>query len=142
MLLVRDLMTPEVFTLRESDTLKTARSMMSLGRIRHIPIVDGEERFLGLLTHRDILAATISRFADIDRATRDEIDAGIPIRETMRTDVKTIAPDAPLRKAAEVLLAHKYGCLPVVSEERLIGIITEADFLRLTIRLMDALDEV
>lgn len=139
-LCVHDIMTREVFTLREADTLKTARSMMSLARIRHIPIVNERMEFQGLLTHRDILGATISRFADIDRETQDEIDSGIPIAEIMRTDVTEVSPDLPLRDAAELLLAHKYGCLPVVENAILVGILTEADFLKLTIRLMDALD--
>jgi len=140
MLTVSDLMTGEVFTLRETDTLKTARSMMSLARIRHIPIVGKDMEFLGLLTHRDILNATISQFAGVDRRTRDEIDAGIPIMEVMRRDVTAVAPQMKLRDAANILLNHKYGCLPVVEDGVLRGIITEADFLKLTIRLMEALE--
>ncbi|MBU1001324.1 MAG: CBS domain-containing protein [Proteobacteria bacterium] len=140
MLKVSDLMTQEVFTLRKTDTLKTARSMMSLARIRHIPIVGERYEFEGLLTHRDILTATLSQFAEVDRPTRDEIDAGIPIVEIMRTDVTTISPDLPLQEAAHILLNHKYGCLPVVKDGQLEGIITEADFLKLTIRLMEALE--
>lgn len=141
-LCVHDIMTREVFTLRETDTLKTARSMMSLARIRHIPIVNERMEFQGLVTHRDILTATISRFADIDRQTQDEIDSGIPIVEIMRTDVTSVSPDLPLRDAADILLAHKYGCLPVVEDSIMVGILTEADFLKLTIRLMDALDAI
>ncbi|NJB66909.1 CBS domain-containing membrane protein [Desulfobaculum xiamenense] len=140
MLTVNDLMTRDVFTLRGTDTLKTARSMMSLARIRHIPIVSNSMKFMGLLTHRDILAATLSQFADVDRKTQDEIDSGIPIREIMRTDVTAVTPETPLQEAAELLLHHKYGCLPVVDNDELVGIITEADFLKLTIRLMDMLD--
>lgn len=141
MLYVSDLMTRETFTLRESDSLKTARSMMSLARIRHIPIVNEKLEFIGLITHRDVLSATISKFAEVDKKTRDEIDEGIPVSEIMRTDVTKIPPDTKLRDAAEILLNHKYGCLPVVEEGVLVGILTEADFLKLTIRLMEALDE-
>ena len=142
MLDVRDIMTSEVFTLAESDTLKTARSMMSLARVRHIPIVSKKLNFIGLLTHRDILGASISQFAGIDSKTQDEIDAGIPISEIMRTDVKTVSPNVSVREAAEILLNHKYGCLPVVEGKILVGIVTEADFLKLTIKLMQALDLV
>lgn len=140
MLTVADLMTPEVFTLRETDTLKMARSMMSLARIRHIPIVGENMEFLGLLTHRDILNATLSRFSGVDKATRDEIDSGIPIMEVMRSDVTVVPPGMHLRDAAGILLNHKYGCLPVVHGGQLRGILTEADFLKLTIRLMEALE--
>lgn len=142
MLKVNDLMTTKVFSLQDSDNLQTARSIMSLGRIRHIPIVNKQEFFVGLLTHRDLLSVTISKLAEIEEEVQDEIDATIPIREIMRRDVTTITEDTDLREAAELLLKHKYGCLPVLREKRLVGILTEADFLKLTISLMDALEKI
>ncbi|TVM15820.1 hypothetical protein DPQ33_14040 [Oceanidesulfovibrio indonesiensis] len=140
MYLVQDLMTREVFTLKRTDSLRAARSMMSLARIRHIPIVNDKKHFLGLVTHRDLLAATISRFAEVDKSVQDEIDSGIPIHEIMRRDVTTVTPTTTLRETADLLLHHKYGCLPVLEDGILRGIITEADFLKLTIRLLDILD--
>jgi CBS domain-containing protein len=141
MLKVKDLMTTPVFSLRETDSLQSARALMDLQRIRHIPIVTVDNIFTGLLTHRDILAATISQLAEMDPETQREIDAGIPIREIMRSDIKTVDEDTSLKVAAQTLLNHKYGCLPVVHDGALMGILTEADFLRLTINLMDALDK-
>jgi CBS domain-containing membrane protein len=138
---VSDLMTTDVFSLKETDSLRTARSMMSLARIRHIPVINDKDLFVGLLTHRDILGASISNFAEVDKTVRDEIDSGIPVQEIMRTDVKTVTPDTPLRQAAELLLHHKYGCLPVLVDRSLKGIVTESDFLKLTITLMDALEK-
>lgn len=140
MIQVKDVMSHPVFALRETDSLKSARSMMNLQRIRHIPIITHEHCFVGLLTQRDILSATVSHLAEIDPETQNEIDAGIPIKEIMRTDVLTVSSDMNLREAASMLLNHKYGCLPVTEGEKLVGIITEADFLRLTISLMDALE--
>lgn len=137
MFTVRKVMTEDPFTLKEDDTLLSARSIMSLGRIRHIPIIDQAGDFTGLVTHRDILAATVSKLADIEEDIQDELDAGIPISEIMNRDVVTVPPDMSLRQAAEILLTNKYGCLPVVDGTTLVGIITEADFLRLTISLMD-----
>ncbi|MFW5792158.1 MAG: CBS domain-containing protein [Desulfohalobiaceae bacterium] len=141
MFTVRKVMTEDPFTLMEDDTLLSARSIMSLGRIRHIPIVDRTGDFTGLVTHRDILAATVSKLADIEEDIQDELDAGIPISEIMNRDVVTVPPDMSLRQAAEILLTNKYGCLPVVDGTTLVGIITEADFLRLTISLMDEKSE-
>ena len=140
MFVVSDLMTKKVFTLRRQDTLRDARSLMQLVRIRHIPIVDEDNTFRGLLTHRDILAATVSRLADVDDDLQSELDAGIPIKEIMQTDVLTVSGGTPLRQAAQLLLDHKYGCLPVLDDKNLVGIITEADFLRLTISLLDNLE--
>lgn len=141
MLKVKDLMTEPVFSLKETDSLYSARSLMDLQRIRHIPIVTVDNVFTGLLTHRDILSATISQLAELDPETQKEIDAGISIREIMRTDITSVTKETSLKDAAQLLLNHKYGCLPVVQDNELVGIVTEADFLRLTINLMDALDE-
>jgi len=140
MFTVRDLMTNDVFTLKTTDTLDLARSIMQLARIRHIPIIDESESFVGLITHRDILSATVSRLAGIDRTTENELYANIPIQEIMRSDVRSVRPETSVREAAEILYKHKYGCLPVLEDDHLVGIITEADFLNLTISLMDALE--
>jgi CBS domain-containing membrane protein len=139
MFTVADLMTTEIFTLQDLDTLLTARSVMALAKIRHIPIVDSENTFIGLLTHRDILGAAVSKLAEIEQHEQDELDSGIPIREIMRTGVRTVTPDMNLREAAQILLDNKYGCLPVLRGKKLVGILTEADFLALTISLMDTL---
>ena len=137
---VKNIMTKDVFTLNQLESLSAAKDLMDLARIRHIPIVDDQGKFVGLLTHRDILAATISGLAGIDRETQDEIESGIPIREIMQTDVVTVSAELSLKEAARLLLEEKYGCLPVVRGEKLCGIITEADFLRLTIDLMEAVE--
>ena len=90
---VKNIMTKDVFTLNKLDSLSAAKDLMDLARIRHIPIVDDLGNFVGLLTHRDILAATISELAGIDRETKDEIESGIPIQEIMQTDVVTVTAD-------------------------------------------------
>ncbi|NLW80093.1 MAG: CBS domain-containing protein [Desulfovibrionales bacterium] len=137
---VKNIMTKDVFTLNQHESLSAAKDLMDLARIRHIPIVDNLGNFVGLVTHRDILAATVSKLAEIDREVQDEIEAGIPIHEIMQTDVVTVTADLPLKEAARLLLEEKYGCLPVVSAGKLSGIITEADFLRLTIDLINAVE--
>ncbi|WP_272699989.1 CBS domain-containing protein [Desulfovibrio sp. Fe33] len=141
MLKVKDLMSSPVFSLKENDSLHTARELMDLQRIRHIPIVTVDNVFTGLITHRDILSATISKLAGLDPETQKEIDSGIPIREIMRADIVSVEPETSLKKAARLLLNNKYGCLPVVEAGGLVGIVTEADFLRLTINLMEGLEQ-
>ena len=140
MLYVHDIMTRDVFTLQKFDNLQSARAMMGLARIRHIPILNADGEFAGLLTHRDILNATLSRFAEVDASTEREINIGIPIAEVMRDDVHTVSPDTTVKEAAELLYRHKYGCLPVLDGRKLVGIVTESDFLLLTIRLLDRVE--
>lgn len=136
MIYVGDLMTTKVFTLLTTDTLSDVRSLMHLARIRHIPVTDGESRFLGLVTHRDLLAYTVSHLAEIGEEEQSEIESAIMVRDIMRTDIMTTTPDTRLREAAQTLYRNKYGCLPVLEADTLVGIITEADFLRLAIALL------
>ncbi len=138
---ISELMTSPVYSLRETDTLQSARVLMDQKRIRHVPITTGNNVFRGLITNRDVLANTISHLADIDQATQNEIDAGIPLQEIMRTDVRTISSEDSVKDAANILYSHKYGCLPVVDNGKLVGIVTEADFLQLTIQLLEAMDQ-
>lgn len=140
-MLVKNLMSTPVFSLKENDSLHSARSLMSLQRIRHIPIITVDNQFVGLLTHRDILSVTTSKLAELDSKTQKEIDSGIPIREIMQTNIVTVEENTTVKKAAQLLLNHKYGCLPVLANDKLCGIITEADFLRLAITMMDALND-
>jgi len=136
MIHVSDLMTDKVFTLQRIDTLRDVRSLMDLGRIRHIPVVDEQGRFLGLVTHRDLLSFTVSKLANIEDVVQSELESSIMVGDIMRTDVATVSPDTTLKEAATILYKNKYGCLPVLEGEKLVGIITESDFLRLAIALL------
>lgn len=137
MLTVADVMTTELFTLSPDDSLKTARDLMRAARIRHLPIVTPDGKFVGLLTQRDLLKASVSYFADIQAELRDEIEAGIPVQEVMATEVLTVPPHLAITQAGELLLAHKFGSLPVLENEKLLGILTEADFVKLCMALLE-----
>jgi len=120
-MLVADLMTSQLRCLKETDSLADAMAAMQELFIRHVPVVDAEGRLAGLVTQRDVLSCEYKK------------DGGTPLREVMRTDVATVSPDTLLRTAAETMIFNKYGCLPVVSDGELVGIITETDFLKLAI---------
>ncbi len=136
MIHVADLMTDKVFTLQRIDTLSDVRSLMNLARIRHIPIIDEQGTFLGLVTHRDLLSFAVSKLAELEDHEQTEIESAIMLGDIMRTDAATVAPDMMLQEAATILYKHKYGCLPVLEGDKLVGIITESDFLRLAIALL------
>jgi CBS domain-containing membrane protein len=137
-LTVADIMSREVITLAEDDTLSDARACMEQGRVRHLPVVRGR-KLVGLVTHRDLLAASFSVFAPVSPHEEHRLFAQIPVRELMH-DAVTARPGMPVREAAGLLLSNQFGCLPVVDEvERLVGIVTEADFLNLAVRLLDAI---
>lgn len=136
MLKVKDIMTSEVFVLHASQTLELVRSLMRIKHVRHVPIVEPDNTFVGLMTHRDLLAQTISHLAEIDEDEQEYLDRHIHIMKIMKTDVLTADPEMDVCSAIALLLDHKYGCLPVVSDGKLVGIVTEADFLNLTLGLL------
>ena len=140
MLKVKDIMTTEVFVLHATQTLELVRSLMRIKHVRHVPIVDPDNTFVGLMTHRDLLKQTISHLADVDEEEQQYLDRHIHIVNIMKTDVLTADPEMDICSAISLLLEHKYGCLPVVSDSKLVGIVTEADFLGLTLELLRQTD--
>ena len=131
-------MTRDVVTLAEDDTLADARSCMERGRIRHLPVLR-DQQLVGLITHRDILAASFSVFAQVSRQEEHRIFVQIPVREVMH-DAFSVPASMRVRDAARIMLDEQYGCLPVVADDRtLLGIVTEADFLRLAVRMLETI---
>jgi CBS domain-containing membrane protein len=128
--LVKDLMSTDLFTLSMDDNLKTLEDMMKWRAIRHIPVVNEEKHVVGLVTHRDLLKYSISGFANVAEDEKDALNRSIPVSSIMKTNIQTIPPELTLQDAAKLMLKYKFGCLPIVENEKLIGIITEADFLK------------
>jgi CBS domain-containing protein len=127
---VSDLMQTEVVTLRVADTLDVAENIMNLGRIRHLPVVDADDRLVGIVTQRDLLRAAVSSVLGFDRAKEQFWLGSIRVRDVMTAEVTTIPPEAEVSEAVDKMLAGKFGCLPVVEGARLVGLITETDCLR------------
>jgi CBS domain-containing membrane protein len=133
---VRELMTGIVETLAVGDTLATARRQIEQGRIRHLPVVDGNEQVVGLITYRHIMNAWVSH-GHPEREAPGRVAGEVGVEMLMEKDVLTVNPDTPAAAAARLLTSHKFGCLPVVEHGKLVGIITEADFVRFAQRFFE-----
>jgi CBS domain-containing membrane protein len=133
------IMTTDLVTVSLSTSLAEARSLMQEHRIRHLPVVNDGGELVGLLTQSDVLAATDSILRDDDNRIRAR---EILIQDVMVTKVATVDETASLRQAALFLEKHRIGCLPVVSEEKLVGIITDTDFVGVAINLLEQLEEI
>jgi CBS domain-containing membrane protein len=133
---VRDIMSSPVEFLEMGDSLDLAQRLMAAGRIRHLPVVDGQQRLIGLVTHRKLLAAWVGHGDPAHERPR-EIARAIPVDMLMETNVLTIRPDAPAAAAARLIEREKIGCLPVVESGKLVGIVTEADFVHLARKLLE-----
>jgi diacylglycerol O-acyltransferase len=128
---VGDLMTAKVVTLAPRDSLGKAWRLMQHHRIRHLPVVDPTGRLVGLVTHRDLLAASASSFAVPTPDDRVRLLGWRSAADVMETHVSVAAADAPAAEAGQRMARQKIGCLPVVDEAgRVTGIVTEEDFLR------------
>lgn len=120
---VANLMTRDVFTLSPRHHIRRVAEEMRLGRIRHVPIVDRNQKLLGLVTQRDVLAASH--------------DLARPVSEIMQRDIKTVTATTPAFEAAYLLLRYDIGCVPVTDARgTVIGIVTDTDFVRAAYTLL------
>ena len=126
---INEIMTSNPITLGQDATLGEAGALMSEHRIRHIPIVGEDREVLGLITQRDLLA--------IGSAEAD----GNAIKEIMRRQVYTVSEESDMRSAALMMQEHKIGALPVLQDKKLVGIITDSDYVALAINLLEQLNE-
>ncbi|MFK7988526.1 MAG: CBS domain-containing protein [Sandaracinaceae bacterium] len=126
---VSDLMTTDVVTVHEEQDVVFATGAMTLRRIRHLPVVR-DDVLVGLVSHRDLLRAQAKFAAQLTGDSSGTRVSSVLAKDVMSEDVLTVTPETPADEAAMVLVDKKIGCLPVVREGALVGIITEADFLR------------
>jgi CBS domain-containing membrane protein len=127
---VSDLMTAGVFAVRAEDDLATVRDIMDERAVRHVPVVDEVGFLVGLVSQRDLLRSTLAAAVEAPPHGREAALRNTTAGEVMTSGVVTAAPEQDIRTAARVMLENKYGCLPVVDGARLVGIVTEADFVR------------
>ena len=121
-------MTTELVALNVDEELSLASDIMNLARIRHLPVLDGEQ-LVGIISQRDLFKASLASVMGYDYAeTRDHLKT-VTIREAMVKEVITVEPDAEIKEAGLIMLERKIGCLPVVQQDRLVGMVTETDIL-------------
>lgn len=126
---VADLMTPDPVTARPTDSASEVWRTMAERRFRHMLVSSEANGLLGLVSQRDLLAAAHAADLHIDS------DDDRPISELMHISVDTVRPECCAAEAARYMLRTKHSCLPVVDADGvLVGILTEADFLRLVTR--------
>jgi len=139
MIKVEDMMTRNPHTLLRSHSLSDAKHLMKEHDIRHVPVVDTENRLLGLVTQRDVLSAQESSLQKISDEQSHTLTT--PLDIAMRRNVMSVDPHAGLKESATYMQKHKVGCLPVVFNQDLVGIITDSDFVTIAIHLLELQEE-
>lgn len=116
---IKDIMNSSPCYLYGDDPIFEASKHMKEARIRSLPVVDAENKLIGLITLREIIDSVLSR---VPKTT---------IKEAMITSPVSVVPEMPLKAAVKIMLTNKYGCLPVINENgTLIGFVAEVDFLK------------
>ena len=124
---VGQFMSTDLFTVRPDDLIDLAASVMDWRHIRHVPVEDGEGHLVGLVSHRGLLRL-------MTKGTSQNANP-ITVREIMVSEPVTVSPDTPSLEAIEIMRRQRVGCLPVVENDHLVGIVTSYDFLEATAKL-------
>ncbi len=123
-------MTTEVVAVRPEDDIATLQDLMLEHRVRHMPVVGGARELLGLVSHRDLLRGSLIERPDVPSHVERAVLERLSVRDVMTEGVATVTAGADLRDAAKMMFENKYGCLPVVDDSALVGVLTESDFVR------------
>ncbi|KAA0549072.1 CBS domain-containing protein [Bacillus sp. BGMRC 2118] len=127
-MIVQEIMKKDVITLSITDTIAKAKLLMFENRIRHLPVVDEDRAVVGLITRSDIYKSILAD-GDENRSL---------VGEVMNKNVITGHPLDFVEEVSAIFYEHKIGCLPIVSDGKLIGIITETDMLHTLVQLTGA----
>ncbi|HET8864620.1 MAG TPA: CBS domain-containing protein [Gracilimonas sp.] len=134
-LMVEEFMTTDLFTVRKDDILEFVANLLDWRSIRYIPVEDDQKHLLGLITMRKVLR-------EYTKVVNEDEEASVTqtVNDIMEQNPITIHPEASIMEAMEIMQDKKIGCLPVVKNSRLVGVITEDNFMNITRRLLQVLD--
>jgi acetoin utilization protein AcuB len=135
-MLVKDFMTSEVTSLQETDNLLDAAMVFVRSSFRHLPVLR-DKKVVGIITERDVKQFAPSLLSRTSAEEYNQVMETTPISRVMRKDPATLSPEQPIFEAAKLLHSKRFGCLPVVENDELVGIVTTTDLLALLIRLME-----
>jgi CBS domain-containing protein len=129
---IEQLMTTDLFTVNQDELVDIVASVMNWHHIRHVPVEDNLHRLVGLVTYRSLL-----RLLAEDMVT--EGTGSVPVSSIMETDVIIVHPETSSLDAIRLMREHRISCLPVVdARRRLVGIVTETDFMAIAAQLLEA----
>ena len=133
---VREIMSPDIEVVDRNDNLRTVEERMATKQLRHLPVLEQGE-VVGIVTQRDLFKAAMSSTMGYGEKAQQAYLQSVRVKEIMVYPVVTVAPDTSVTAAADMLMNKGIGCLPVVEDHQLIGIVTKTDLLR-CLRALDA----
>ena len=124
---VENYMTSDLYTVQADDAIEMVANLMLWERIRHVPVEDAEHRLVGLVTHRAVLRFALSGGSTLRT----------PVSDIMKKELTTVTPETPTVDALRTMRRLRIGCLPVVQDDRLVGIVTEEDFMEIASKMLE-----
>ena len=137
-MLVKDRMSKHPLTISQDLSLSETHRYMQEQKVRHLPVVDKSGDLVGLVTEDDLLRAEPSSATSLSVWEIHALLDKVKVKNVMVQDLITTTEDVPIEEAAQLMLDHKIGCLPVLRDDRLVGIITESDVFRTFMELFAA----
>ncbi len=129
-------MTQPAITVGPTSPLREVIQLMETNKIRHVAVVEDSGRLLGLISHRDVLRSQEGSLSGAPSNEQTHMNRWIEARWVMTKELRTVYPDTPALEAALALRSHGYGCVPVVEQGRLLGVLTESDFVEYAIQTL------
>ena len=133
---VREIMSKNIEAVDRNDNLRAVEERMATKQLRHLPVLEQGE-VVGIVTQRDLFKATMSSTMGYGEKAQQAYLQSVRVKEIMVYPVVTVSPDISIAAAADMMINQGIGCLPVVDDHQLIGIVTKTDLLR-CLRAQDA----
>ena len=137
-MLVGDRMTPRPITVTEDTSVDEALRIMHEEKIRRLPVLNKHGRLVGIVSELDLLKVSPSPATSLSMWEIPYLLSKIKMRDIMTRDVITVTEDTPLEEAARIMADNKIGGLPVMRDDKLVGIITETDMFKIFLEMLGA----
>jgi acetoin utilization protein AcuB len=137
-MLVHERMSKHPITITEDTPIHEAITLMRDKKVRRLPVLDGKGKLVGIVSEKDLLYVSPSPATSLSIYELHYLTSKITVGKIMTTDVITVSEHTPLEEAARIMADNKIGGLPVMRNERLVGIITESDLFRVFVELWGA----
>ena len=135
-MLVQDRMTPNPVTVTPETSFVDAFKIIREKGVRHLPVVDKKGKLLGIVTQKDLLHASPSSATTLTVFEMNYLLVNLQIREVMTSPAITVAEDTPIEEAARTMVENDIGCLPVMRDGELVGLITETDIFKAFVEIL------
>ncbi|WP_404340772.1 HPP family protein [Pseudoalteromonas mariniglutinosa] len=134
---VSDLMTVDPFAVSSDNSLHDAHNLMKEKNVRHIPVIDEDGVLVGMLTQKIMIAKVMGIMATYGANALERKEKHTKVQDIMVDDFASVTPTQPLSDVVRFFVENRHGCMPVVDQQnKLVGILTSSDFVRLAAALL------